>query len=304
MGNYKEINEYRNFTTKAEMQKAINSFIGILEGISIDRKVDELETIELKNWYELHRHLIDHHPFSEILPAIDLSFADNILTYEEVEDLRWLCQQVTSGDYYDIMTCAIQALHGVIHGVLANNELTDIEIIALQNWMEDHSILKGTYPFDEIYSLVTSIIEDGEITEDERNTLIAFFSEFIDTKDSCNLHAPELEKLRQQYSIHGICAKMPDIIIPEHIFCFTGASLAATRNEIANIVTEYGGIYNDRVTQKTQYLIVGNNGNPCWAYSCYGRKIEAAVDLRKKGKQITIINEIDFWDALGVLKNG
>ncbi len=50
--------------------------------------------------------------------------------------------------------------------------------------------------------------------------------------------------------------------------------------------------------KNTDYLIVGNAGNPCWAYSCYGRKIEQAVDLRKAGGKIKIVNEIDFWDVL------
>ena len=304
MAEYKEISEYRQFTGRAEMQKAINGFLGILEGISIDHVVDTFEANELKNWYELHRRLIDRHPFNEILPAIDIALSDNKLTYEEVEDLRWLCQQVTSGDYYDLVTCAIQALHGVIHGVLANNRLTDTEIFALQVWLEDHSILKGAYPFDEVYSLVSSITEDGQITEDERNTLKAFCSEFVDTRDSCNLNSLELQKLREQYCVQGVCAKSPDIFIPEHVFCFTGASVVATRKEIANIVTEFGGIYKDSVTQKTQYLIVGDDGNPCWAYSCYGRKIEAAVALRKNGKAIVIVNEKDFWAALEALKNG
>lgn len=55
---------------------------------------------------------------------------------------------------------------------------------------------------------------------------------------------------------------------------------------------------NNNVTNKTRYLIVGNAGNPCWAYSCYGRKIEDAIERRKKGQNLTIINEIDFWDTV------
>ena len=54
------------------------------------------------------------------------------------------------------------------------------------------------------------------------------------------------------------------------------------------------------MTQKTDYLIVGNEGNPCWAFSCYGRKVEKAVELRKKGSNIQIINEDDFWNALAL----
>ena len=89
-----------------------------------------------------------------------------------------------------------------------------------------------------------------------------------------------------------------EIDFADRVFCFTGKSLNATRQKISEIVTNNGGTYNDRVTKNTDYLIVGNAGNPCWAYSCYGRKIEQAVDLRKAGGKIKIVNEIDFWDVL------
>lgn len=42
----------------------------------------------------------------------------------------------------------------------------------------------------------------------------------------------------------------------------------------------------------------GNTGNPYRSYSCYGRKIEEAVALRKEGAKVQIINETDFWDAV------
>lgn len=293
-----EIEKYERFTGPAVHQKAVNNFLGILDGISIDGIVDQKESQELKNWYELYRSMIDRHPFNEILPAIDSALEDGILTYDEVESLRWLCQQVTSGHYYDLVTSAIQTLHGVIHGVMANNILTDIEIANLQTWLEDHSILQGTYPFDEIFSLVSSVTEDGLITDDERNTLRAFFAEFIDTRDSYNLSELELGELREQYSVSGICARNPEITIPGNTFCFTGASMKATRDEFADIIRERHGIFSKSVTKKTRYLVVGVEGNPCWAFSCYGRKIEQAVELRKSGCPVVIVSEVDFWTAL------
>lgn len=293
-----EIEKYAHFTAPAVHQKAVNNFLGILDGISIDGIVDQKEAQELKNWYDLYRGMIDRHPFNEILPAIDSALEDGVITYDEVESLRWLCQQVSSGRYYDLITSAIQTLHGVIHGIMANNTITDVELSKLQVWLEDHSILKGTYPFDEIYSLVFSVTEDGAITEDERNTLRAFFSEFIDTRDSYNLNEIELAQLRERYTVSGICARNPEIIVPGNTFCFTGASVRVTRNEFADIIHRYGGIFSKGMTKKTQYLIVGAEGNPCWAFSCYGRKIEQAVELRKSGYPVVIANEVDFWTAL------
>ena len=67
---------------------------------------------------------------------------------------------------------------------------------------------------------------------------------------------------------------------------------------MADAVRVFGGVVRSNVSVKTDYLIVGNAGNPCWVYACYGRKIEEAVQLRKNGAKVVIINETDFWDAL------
>ena len=82
------------------------------------------------------------------------------------------------------------------------------------------------------------------------------------------------------------------------LFCFTGESYRAKRAEIAETITRLGGKVRSSVSAKTDYLIVGNAGNPCWAYACYGRKIEEAVSLRREGASIVIVNETDFWDAV------
>ena len=73
---------------------------------------------------------------------------------------------------------------------------------------------------------------------------------------------------------------------------------------MAEAVRALGGIVRSIVSAKTDYLIVGNAGNPCWAYACYGRKIEESMQLRKEGAHIVIANETDFWDALDDAKAG
>ena len=180
----------------------------------------------------------------------------------------------------------------------ADGVITDEEIRTLNTWISSNDYLTGCYPFDEIESLLLSILNDGIVTEDERNMLKAFLSNFIDLKSSYNLNSKEIETLRKHYSISGICAICQEIEFDGNQFCFTGQSLRAKRKEIADLITSLGGKFNNSITNKTRYLIVGNDGNPCWAFSCYGRKIEDAVNRRKAGQTLTIVNEVDFWDAV------
>ena len=295
----KELEEYRAFTTPAELHKAINTLRGIVAGISSDTDVSGSELVELTHWCELHAHLRDRHPFSELLPVIDEALADGVVTSDESKDILWLCSNFAdNSSYYDATTSSIQFLQGLIHGIMADAELSDKEILSLRKWIDANEFLNGTYPFDEICSMLYTILEDGKITQEEREQLAAFFSNIIDFTTSYNLSEKDFFDLRKKYSVAGICAAYPEVTFPGKIFCFTGESRRAKREEIAALVARVGGAMRASVSAKTDYLVVGNAGNPCWAYACYGRKIEDAMALRKEGAHVVIVNEIDFWDAL------
>ena len=268
--------EYRQFTKPAELHKAINTLRGIVAGISCDQGVSGAEIQELVHWCSIHEHLRDRHPFSELL-----------------------CNNFTdSSSYYNEMTSSIQFLNGMIHGMMADGKLNDKEIYSLRLWLDANDYLQGTYPFDELTTLIHTILEDGVITSSEKESLMAFMSNLVEFKDSYNLVESDFASLRQKYSIGGICAYCPDVEIKDKLFCFTGESYRSTRAEIKAEVERLGGKFRPSVSGKTDYLVVGNAGNPCWAYSCYGRKIEEAMALRKEGAKVQIINETDFWDAI------
>lgn len=297
--------EYRAFTKPAELHKAINTLRGIIAGITTDTTVDQSEIQELTHWCELHNHLRDRHPFSEILPVVERACEDGVITEDESKDILWVCSSFAdSGAYYDAVTSTIQFLSGMIHGIMADGEISDKEVDALNAWIKANDFLSGTYPFDELNSLLSSILEDKKIDEDERNTLLAFFSNIIEFKNSFNLIERDFVDLREKYSVDGICASCPEVVLEGKTFCFTGESYRATRKEIAEVVTQLGGVFRNNVSSKTDYLIVGNAGNPCWAYACYGRKIEEAMELRKNGGHIVIVNETDFWDTVEDLQAG
>lgn len=301
--NVHEIEEYRKFTAPAELHKAVNTLKGMVAGITTDRKISEDEVNELSHWCLCHANLIDRHPFKELIPLIQSVYEDEILTSDEADDIVWLCNNfVSDSNYYDLVTSSIQFLSGMIHGILADGEITDDEIHALRSWIQMNSYLSGCYPFDEIESILISILEDDVITQEEREMLKAFLSNFVDLKSSYNLNDRELEELKEKYSIGGICAICENMQIADNEICFTGQSLKASRKEIAQIITDLGGIFKNSPTNKTRYLVVGKAGNPCWAFSCYGRKVEDAVRRRKEGQLLTIVDEEDFWDAVEDVK--
>ncbi len=295
----KDIQEYRKYCSKKEIEKAINTLTGILNGISMDESISLLEISELANWCNLQRDYIDQFPFTQIIPCVEEALSSGRLTNELYGNILYYCEQSRSKTVaQDAITQSIQEMHGIIHGILSDNIINAHEVRAFYFWLKDHYELTGTFPYDEIYSLICEILDDWKVTEEESLRLKALLGNFIDTRYSLNVSSPEIESLQEKYSVDGICARNPVISFKGKTFCFTGESVRAKRSEIERIIDEHGGSFSSNPSKKVDYLIVGNGGNPCWMFNCYGRKVEKAVDLRKKGNRIMLINELDFWDAI------
>jgi NAD-dependent DNA ligase len=137
------------------------------------------------------------------------------------------------------------------------------------------------------------VLSDGRVDEAEHRFLQAFTQEFLRSTNGLILETPFEEDLVR----HGICAAQPEVSFDGRLFCVTGSSPKASRREIEAVVAQLGGRAHPRVVKDLDYLIVAAERTLCWAFSCYGRKVEAAMALRKSGAQLTIVHESDFWDA-------
>lgn len=294
MALHPDVQPYHHFTSRARLDKSVNSLLGIIEGISIDREITSEELSFLDLWLAEHAELRDRHPYSELVPVVQQAVSDRVLSEEEREDILWLCSKLTSAEYYDRTAADLQRLHGILGGIVADARISEAELRGLSDWLADHEHLRSCWPYDEIGSLVTSVLADGTIDEREHALLLRYFAEFVEIADGRTItSAPVLEG----EAIGGLCAVDPIIEFDGRHFCFTGASSRMTRNELAARVGDRGGSLLNAMSKKVDYLVIGADGNPCWAYACYGRKVEKAIELRKAGARILIVHEIDFHDA-------
>lgn len=276
--------------------------MGLLSGITIDERLNAEEVAETLNWLSEYGDLLGRAPFSELKEKLDEILADGVIDPDEQEDLLWVCRNLSSeSEYYDGITQSIQVLHGLMHGVMADGIITIEEARGLQDWVDENAHLKGIYPYDEIDSLLTHVLADGKIDAVEQETLQAFFEDFIEYSFAKNVKN-EVERVRaglpKKFTLPGICAMCPEITFDNRVFTLTGSSMKAGRKEIVERITARGGRFSPNVTQETEFLVIGAAKNPCWAFSCYGRKVEQAVENRKKGLPIVIVHESDFWDAV------
>ncbi|MDR4892012.1 MULTISPECIES: BRCT domain-containing protein [Chryseobacterium] len=289
--------ELQVLTSKARADKAINSLKGLLLGILSDNIIDVREMDELRLWAKEHYDLISRNPFREFMLLIENTASNEIPAKEAIEDLYWLCQKYEHDSiYYNGITSDLQLLQGIFHGILADGILNDDEIFKLHEWLSENEHLNSHYPYDEIRSLVLSIVADKKINEEERAVLTAFIKQFVELKNT--EIAEKVEKDTEGVSISGICAVDPEITFENKTFCITGILSRGTRNELQEAISNKGGIPVNTISRKTDYLIIGDTNNACWSYSCYGRKVEKALDLRKSGHTIILVHEFDVFDAV------
>ena len=293
---------YKRFTERQRIDKAIYTLTGLLRGIAIDDELNAPEIAEVLNWCNEYRQLVDRAPFNELIPKLDEFMSDGVIEPDELEDLLWVCKNLSpESEYYDDITHDIQVLQGMLHGIMADDHVSATEATALQGWVDDNEHLKGTYPYDELDSLLMVVLGDGVIDAEEQEMLRRFFEDFIQYSFAKRVRSGTERAragLTREKTLPAICSSCPTLEFATRSFTFTGTSLKAKRTEIAGHVERLGGVFSANLTQKTHFLVVGAGGNPCWAFSCYGRKVEKAAQLRKEGHPITIVHESDFWDAL------
>jgi NAD-dependent DNA ligase len=229
------------------------------------------------------------------VPIVEQAIADGVLDEDERQDIIWLCEKLRSTEYFNETTADLQVLHGILGGIASDGAVTKEELNGLSEWLSGHDHLRTCWPYDEVDSLITSVLADGKIDEVEQKFLQRFFSEFISVLDDKTITSPVMTK---DASVEGVCAACPEITFEGSTFCFTGASNRLSRAEFEQLVARLGGRAATAVSNKLNYLVIGAEGNQCWAYACYGRKVEKAVELRKQGARLLIVHENDFHDAV------
>jgi hypothetical protein len=286
---------YFKYTGRSRVEKSLNSLLGIIEGISVDSLINRTEVEFLNLWLAEHKELKDRHPYNELLPVVESAIADGVLTSDEKQDILWLCERLRSTEFFDETTADIQRLHAILGGIAADGAITEAELKGLSEWLSDHEHLTTCWPYEEVGSLITGVLSDKKIDSTEQKLLKEFFTEFTSILDSRTIVSP---KLTIGGNVVGLCAVCPEIAFSDRRFCFTGTSCKYTRSEFSKLIKQLGGEVVNSVSAKLDYLIIGADGNPCWAYACYGRKVEKAVELRKSGARLLLVHENDFHDAV------
>lgn len=72
---------------------------------------------------------------------------------------------------------SLLTLNGILSGITCDNVLVEAEVNDLQKWMDDNAGLKGNYPYDKIYSILTAALADGVLKQSELRDMLRLFKQ-------------------------------------------------------------------------------------------------------------------------------
>lgn len=175
-------------------------------------------------------------------------------------------------------TKSLQELKSIIEKIMFDKEIDKIEVENLKTWLLLHHHLIGNYPFDKINEIVNNVLDDENITKEEYEQLNMVFNEFINPLSTTNENS--------------------NIVFENRLFCLTGSFNNGSKEDIENKIISKGGICSKSLTSKVNYLIVGGAGSDAWKFGNYGGKVQKAMELNEKGKNIVIIGEDEFMKEI------
>lgn len=184
-------------------------------------------------------------------------------------------------------------LVGICRGLLADGHVNQMEAMFLKDWIERNAAFVGSYPFGQIYALLSDILRDGHIDQDESADLHDTLGRFVggEAFDA----VAQTASLSTALPIDDPC---PDIVYPDSIFVVTGTFSFGKRSAVTAEIEKRGGSLIAAPAQKTRYLVIGELGSRDWINSNAGTKILKAVGLRDAGHPISIVAEAHWVASL------
>jgi len=183
---------------------------------------------------------------------------------------------------------SLNELLGLARGLMADEQLTDAEIVFLHDWLEDRYSITASFPGNVIHARIKDVLEDGIITEGERQYLVETLNTLIEGR---------LEDLADEVDLAELWFDEPGIIdFHSTRFCLTGNFIYGPKEVCRTAIEERGGTVMPSITHEPEILVVGGLGVDQWRSGSLGDKIEAALKMKKEGVPVQIIAE-EVWAA-------
>lgn len=175
-------------------------------------------------------------------------------------------------------------LIGLCKGIIADGAVVQPEAEYLLGWINSHQDLRTSWPASMLFERLPLMLEDNYLSPDEELELCKL------VKGIAGNNATALGVASASTDLPYSNPACP-ITFQARTFCITGTCRYGVRKTVAETIESRGGIVQDSITKKLDYLLIGEVGSADWKHSTFGQKIIKAVELIEKGSTLAIVSE-------------
>lgn len=176
---------------------------------------------------------------------------------------------------------------GLVKGMVCDGIVSPEEASALRRWIAHHPDVLVGFPGKQIADRLTRIFEDGVVASAEREELKVLLTDIVGETDADQSGLDHSTRL-------PLDDPPPTLLFDGWEYVFTGVFACGSRKHLERAVSDRGGATAERVTRRTDALVIGSFSSPAWIESTHGRKIQRAMELRDGGFPIRIVGE-EHW---------
>ncbi len=274
------------FSFSRQKEKAMHGLQGILAGVVADQRLNEKELLFLDAWLKSQDALRDHEDVVAILSQVGEVLEDGEITREELAAMQTSIEKIVEANNEDPGEGIGRAdeLVGFLTGVASDGILNDQEVDALSTWLNRNESIRDKWPASVIVNRLNNILEDGIITEEERQDLMVTVQQITGTESTT-------EEVSYEASTEVWEDSVENVKIAGSVFCLSGEFVSGDRNTVDTNLRLRGAETSPNVNKDVNYLVIGTLASRDWLYTSHGRKIEKALLLKRKDVPISVITE-------------
>ncbi len=268
----KNAKDYVTYVSDNRLKYSMYEFYGLIEGFSLDHKVQDEEIEYIKDWRNKNSQYSSMPEFKDVFYTLDKILDDGIITIDELNELKICVRRYCNTVKCSLTTNSINELRGILKGIITDNKILTLEGGNLLNWLYKNNYLDGREPYNTVLSLFEKHMDDGVITKDESEHLIC-----------------EIDKVLNP--IENLSKKL--LSIPKKHICLSGNFKHGSKEDIKELIEQKGGIVDKNITKRTDILVVGGLECDKFAYGSYGTKFQKAREIG-----IDILIEDNFFEIM------
>lgn len=270
-------------------------WLGFLQGVRASGRIEHGEIAPLKAEAQAFARFFNDPDAKDLIEDITHVHGnfDNDL-YEQLDDIVSVRRKRMTRDAALSEKDVVNEFLGFCAGVICDCKVLEAEAKAIVRRFSDEPALSGNPHLVGLRNTLNEALADHVLSGRESEEIKEWITRIVG----------------DGYADTGVASigntsQMPDmledhraIVFPERIFVVTGTLRIAPRRKLAEMVEARSGVFADRITLETHYLVVAPTASRDWRSTHFGTKIEKAQKYIADGAPLRFVPEHVFEQAL------